>query len=121
MTDSFVRDIELAPYRMLFEQGYAGAVMANHLVNRSLDPSALSALLALRRQRGRWRRHGERRPDLGRSRPAPRARGDAAETTRSLSGSLFLQVASVWRAMVARVACDRLHISHRGDLSGSGG
>ncbi len=46
VTDSFVRDDELAPYRMLFEQGYAGAVMTNHVVNRSLDPSALPATLS---------------------------------------------------------------------------
>ena len=46
VTDSFVREVELAPYRMLFEQGYPGAVMTNHVVNRSLDPTALPATLS---------------------------------------------------------------------------
>ncbi|WP_419931633.1 glycoside hydrolase family 3 protein [Candidatus Poriferisodalis sp.] len=46
VTDSFVREVELAPYRTLFEQDYAGAVMTNHVVNRTLDPSALPATLS---------------------------------------------------------------------------
>ena len=46
VTGSFERDIELAPYRMLFAQGYAGTVMTNHIVNRSLDPAALPATLS---------------------------------------------------------------------------
>lgn len=46
VTDSFVSDVELAPYQMLFEQGYAGAVMTNHVVNRRLDHAALPATLS---------------------------------------------------------------------------
>ena len=46
VTGSFERDVELAPYRMLFEQGYTGTVMTNHIVNRSLDPAALPATLS---------------------------------------------------------------------------
>ena len=46
VTDSFVREVELAPYRMLFDDGYSGTVMTNHVVNRTLDPSALPATLS---------------------------------------------------------------------------
>ena len=46
VTGSFEREVELAPYRMLFEQGYVGTVMTNHIVNRSLDPAALPATLS---------------------------------------------------------------------------
>lgn len=46
VTDTFVRGAELAPYRTLFQDGYDGAVMTNHVVNRVLDPSALPATLS---------------------------------------------------------------------------
>ena len=47
VTDSYVRDMELAPYRALIEDGHAGVVMTAHIVNRELDsqgrPATLSA------------------------------------------------------------------------------
>ena len=46
VTGSFEREVELAPYGMLFEQGYVGTVMTNHIVNRLLDPAALPATLS---------------------------------------------------------------------------
>ncbi len=46
VTDSFVRDDELAPYRALIEDGYNDPVMTAHVVNRNLDPSARPATLS---------------------------------------------------------------------------
>ncbi len=47
VTDSYVRDLELAPYQALIEDGYEGTVMTAHIVNRELDaqgrPATLSA------------------------------------------------------------------------------
>ena len=46
VTDSFIREDELAPYRMLIDDGYDDVVMTAHVVNRTLDPSALPATLS---------------------------------------------------------------------------
>ena len=46
VTDSFVRDDELAPYRQLIDDGYDDVVMTAHVVNRNLDPSARPATLS---------------------------------------------------------------------------
>ncbi|MDE2967695.1 MAG: glycoside hydrolase family 3 protein [Chloroflexota bacterium] len=46
VTDSFVRDDELAPYRQLINDGYDDVVMTAHVVNRNLDPSARPATLS---------------------------------------------------------------------------
>ncbi len=46
VTDSFIRDDELAPYRQLIEDGYDDVVMTAHVVNRNLDPSARPATLS---------------------------------------------------------------------------
>ena len=46
VTDTYVQDVELAPYRQLLEQGYAGTVMTNHIVNRNLDGRAVPATLS---------------------------------------------------------------------------
>lgn len=46
VTDSFVREDELAPYRMLIDDGYDDVVMTAHVVNRNLDPSARPATLS---------------------------------------------------------------------------
>lgn len=47
VTDSYVREMELAPYQTLIEDGYGGTVMTAHIVNRELDaqgrPATLSA------------------------------------------------------------------------------
>jgi beta-N-acetylhexosaminidase len=46
VTESFVREDELAPYRALIDDGYDDAVMTAHVVNRNLDPSARPATLS---------------------------------------------------------------------------
>ncbi len=46
VTASFVREDELAPYRMLIEDGYEDPVMTAHIVNRDLDPSGRPATLS---------------------------------------------------------------------------
>ncbi len=46
VTDSFIREAELAPYRTLIEDGYDDVVMTAHVVNRHLDPSARPATLS---------------------------------------------------------------------------
>ena len=46
VTDSFIRDAELAPYRTLIDDGYDDVVMTAHVVNRNLDPSARPATLS---------------------------------------------------------------------------
>lgn len=46
VTDSFVNDDELAPYRTLIDDGYDDVVMTAHVVNRNLDPSARPATLS---------------------------------------------------------------------------
>ena len=46
VTDSFIRDGELAPYRTLIDNGYDDVVMTAHVVNRHLDPSARPATLS---------------------------------------------------------------------------
>ena len=46
VTDSFIRDVELAPYRTLIDNGYDDVVMTAHVVNRNLDPSARPATLS---------------------------------------------------------------------------
>ena len=46
VTDSFVHDAELAPYRQLVNDGYDDAIMTAHIVNRDLDPSAKPASLS---------------------------------------------------------------------------
>ena len=46
VTDSFVHDAELAPYRQLIHDGYDDAIMTAHIVNRDLDPSARPASLS---------------------------------------------------------------------------
>ena len=46
VTDTYVQDVELAPYRQLLEQGYTGTVMTNHIVNRNLDGRAVPATLS---------------------------------------------------------------------------
>ena len=46
VTTSFVREDELAPYRMLIEDGYEDPVMTAHIVNRDLDPSGRPATLS---------------------------------------------------------------------------
>ena len=46
VTDSFIREDELAPYRILIEDGYDDVVMTAHVVNRNLDPSARPATLS---------------------------------------------------------------------------
>lgn len=46
VTDSFIREDELAPYRILIEDGYDDVVMTAHVVNRHLDPSARPATLS---------------------------------------------------------------------------
>ncbi len=46
VTDSFIREDELAPYRMLIDDGYDDVVMTAHVVNRHLDASARPATLS---------------------------------------------------------------------------
>ena len=46
VTDSFIRDDELAPYQQLIDDGYDDVVMTAHVVNRNLDPSARPATLS---------------------------------------------------------------------------
>ncbi|MYA02525.1 MAG: glycoside hydrolase family 3 protein [Chloroflexi bacterium] len=46
VTDSFIREAELAPYRTLIDDGYDDVVMTAHVVNRNLDPSARPATLS---------------------------------------------------------------------------
>ena len=46
VTATWQREAELAPYRELFEQGYDGAVMTAHIVNRQLDADARPATLS---------------------------------------------------------------------------
>ena len=46
VTASFVREDELAPYRMLIKDGYEDPVMTAHIVNRDLDPSGRPATLS---------------------------------------------------------------------------
>ena len=46
VTSSYVREDELAPYRLLIEEGYGDAVMTAHVVNRDLDPSGRPATLS---------------------------------------------------------------------------
>ena len=46
VTGSYVREMELAPYRSLIEDGYGGAVMTAHIVNRELDPLGRPATLS---------------------------------------------------------------------------
>lgn len=46
VTDSFVYDAELAPYRQLINDGYDDAIMTAHIVNRDLDASARPASLS---------------------------------------------------------------------------
>ncbi len=46
VTDSFERERELTPYRVLFDDGYEGAVMTAHIVNRRLDAQARPATLS---------------------------------------------------------------------------
>lgn len=46
VTESFVREDELAPYRALIDDGYDDVVMTAHVVNRNLDPSARPATLS---------------------------------------------------------------------------
>ncbi len=46
VTETFIRDDELAPYRTLIDDGYDDVVMTAHVVNRNLDPSARPATLS---------------------------------------------------------------------------
>jgi len=46
VTESFIREAELAPYRQLIDDGYDDVVMTAHVVNRHLDPSARPATLS---------------------------------------------------------------------------
>lgn len=46
VTATWQRETELAPYRQLFDQGYDGAVMTAHIVNRQLDADARPATLS---------------------------------------------------------------------------
>ena len=46
VTESYVADDELAPYRLLIEEGYGDVVMTAHIVNRDLDPSGRPATLS---------------------------------------------------------------------------
>ncbi|MYD54904.1 MAG: glycoside hydrolase family 3 protein [Chloroflexi bacterium] len=46
VTDSFIREAELAPYRTLIDDGFDDVVMTAHVVNRNLDPSARPATLS---------------------------------------------------------------------------
>ncbi len=46
ITATWQREAELAPYRELFEQGYNGAVMTAHIINRQLDADARPATLS---------------------------------------------------------------------------
>ena len=46
VTETFIREDELAPYRTLIDDGYNDVVMTAHVVNRNLDPSARPATLS---------------------------------------------------------------------------
>ena len=46
VTATYHRDVELAPYQELIGNGYDGAVMTAHIVNRNLDSSARPATLS---------------------------------------------------------------------------
>ncbi len=46
VTDSYEHERELTPYRVLIEDGYEGAVMTAHIVNRRLDAQARPATLS---------------------------------------------------------------------------
>ncbi|WP_420639011.1 glycoside hydrolase family 3 protein [Candidatus Poriferisocius sp.] len=46
VTDSYAREEELAPYRMMIDGGYDDVVMTAHIVNRNLDASASPATLS---------------------------------------------------------------------------
>ena len=46
VTATYQADAELAPYRQLIGDGYDGAVMTAHIVNRNLDPAGQPATLS---------------------------------------------------------------------------
>ena len=46
ITDTYQRETELAPYRQLIADGYDGAIMTAHVINRDLDPSGRPATLS---------------------------------------------------------------------------
>jgi len=46
ITDTYQRETELAPYRQLIADGYDGAIMTAHVINRDLDSSGRPATLS---------------------------------------------------------------------------
>lgn len=46
ITETYRRNIELAPYRRLIANGYSGAIMTAHVVHRGLDPETRPATVS---------------------------------------------------------------------------